>query len=318
MPLTVPYTKGAHQIADGVWAYLQPDGGWGRSNAGLIAGGDGATSVLVDTLFDLELTAEMLATLREATPAAERIGTVVNTHANGDHCYGNALVAGAEIIASAASAAEMAELPASVLAEFMRAAPDLGEVGAFLLDIFGEYRFDGIELVAPTRTFTGELELSVGDRLVRLIEVGPAHTGGDVIVVVPDAGAVFTGDIVFHGGHPMVWAGPVTNWIAACDRILALDGISTVVPGHGPITDLDAVANLKEYFQRLTTHARHCLDDGLTPLEAARSIDLGPHAHRSQPERVVANINTLYRDFGADVAVDSVTVMTLMAQSRHG
>src|SRR5919106_421446 len=214
----VPYTRGAHQIADGVWAYLQPDGGWGRSNAGLIAGGDDATSLLVDTLFDLELTAEMLAALREATPAAERIATVVNTHANGDHCYGNALVAGADIVASEACAAEMARLPPAALADLMRAAPDMGETGAFLLDIFGAFRFDGVELIAPNRTFTGELELSIGDRPVHLIEVGPAHTDGDVIVHVPDAGVVFTGDIVFHGGHPIVWAGPVANWIAACDR----------------------------------------------------------------------------------------------------
>ena len=160
MARAVPYTKGAHEVGDGVWAYLQPDGGWGRSNAGLITSGDGDTSLLVDTLFDLELTAEMLAALRQATPAAERITTVVNTHANGDHCYGNALVADAEIVASATCAAEMDDLPASLLAAFMRAAPDMGDSGAFLLDIFGAYHFDGIELVAPTRTFTGELELS--------------------------------------------------------------------------------------------------------------------------------------------------------------
>ena len=63
-PADVPFTRGAHQIAEGVWAYIQPDGGWGRSNAGLVAGGDGATSMLVDTLFDLDLTREMLAALR--------------------------------------------------------------------------------------------------------------------------------------------------------------------------------------------------------------------------------------------------------------
>jgi cyclase len=313
----VPYTKGAHPIADGVWAYLQPDGGWGLSNAGLIGDGDGDGSLLVDTLFDLALTSEMLDSLRRATPAAEKITTVVNTHANGDHCYGNALVFGADIVASAASATEMAELPPSLLAEFMRAAPDMGDTGAFLLDIFGAYRFDGIELIAPTRTFTGEIDLKVGERVVRLIEVGPAHTGGDVIVHVPDAGVVFTGDIVFRGGHPIVWAGPVANWIAACDRLLGLEGVDTVVPGHGPVSDLDAVAHLKGYFEHLTTQARDCLDAGLTPLEAARTIDLGGYAHLREPERLVANVNALYHDFGADVATDAVTVMSLMAQSHR-
>ncbi len=95
----------------GSGAYLQPDGGWGWSNAGLITDGDAA--LLVDTLFDLRLTAEMLAVMRRATPAADRFDTVVNTHANGDHCYGNSLVAGAEIIASTACAREMVEVPPS-------------------------------------------------------------------------------------------------------------------------------------------------------------------------------------------------------------
>ena len=95
-----------------MFAYLQPDGGWGWSNAGLVVGDD--DSLLVDTLFDLKLTAEMLERCRRHRHQADR--TLVNTHANGDHCYGNQLVTGAEVIASEASAAEMAELPPAMLA----------------------------------------------------------------------------------------------------------------------------------------------------------------------------------------------------------
>ena len=102
------YTKGLHELGDGCFAYLQPDGGWGWSNAGLVVG-DGQ-SLLVDTLFDLHLTAEMLDAMAPHTAAAP-ISHVVNTHANGDHCYGNQLVAGAEIIASTAAAEEMGEVP---------------------------------------------------------------------------------------------------------------------------------------------------------------------------------------------------------------
>jgi cyclase len=313
----VPYSRGAHQIANGVWAYLQPDGGWGRSNAGLVASDDGVSSLLVDTLFDLDLTGEMLSALRETTPAAARIASVVNTHANGDHCYGNALVAGAEIVASQACAAEMAALPPAALAGLMQAAPDMGEPGAFLLDIFGAFNFDDIELAAPNRTFTGELELSIGGRPVHLIEVGPAHTEGDVIVHVPDAGVVFAGDIVFHGGHPIVWAGPVANWIAACDRLLGLEGVTTVVPGHGPVTTLETVAHLKGYFEHLTAEARACHDAGMSPLEAAQDVDLGPYRDLREPERLVANIAALYREMGADVATDPATIVGLMAAARR-
>jgi len=226
------YEKGLHEVADGVWAYLQPDGGWGWSNAGLVTGGD--ASLLVDTLFDLRLTAEMLEVMRRVTPAAEDIGTVVNTHANGDHCYGNALVAGSEIVSTARCAEEMGQLPASTMAAMMRAAPSLGRAGEFLARIFAPFSFDDVPLTLPSRTFEDRLDLRVGDRHVSLIEVGPAHTAGDAVVHLPAEGVVFTGDILFHGGHPIVWAGPVANWIAACDRILDLEP-AVVVPGHGPL-----------------------------------------------------------------------------------
>src|SRR5688500_8828142 len=161
------YERGAHEVGDGLWAYLQPDGGWGWSNAGLVTDAD--ASLLVDTLFDLRLTQTMLDDLRAVSPAAAAIGTVVNTHANGDHCYGNQLVAGAEIVASSASAREMDEVPPAMLASLMGAAPGLGAAGAYLQEIFGPFTFDGIEVTPPTTTFDGELSLTVGDRAVQLL-----------------------------------------------------------------------------------------------------------------------------------------------------
>src|SRR6516165_3228632 len=186
----------------------------------------------------------------------------------------------------------------------MRTAPDLGEIGAFIERIFGPFSFDGVELVPPTRTFDGELELRVGDRRVRLLEVGPAHTAGDVVVHLPDDDVVFTGDILFHGGHPIVWAGPVRNWIAACDRLLDLDA-ATVVPGHGPLATPGAVRDLKGYFEYLLAEARVRFDAGMTPLDAARDIELGPYAGWGEGERLVVNVQALYRDFGAELPGDT-------------
>jgi glyoxylase-like metal-dependent hydrolase (beta-lactamase superfamily II) len=306
----VRYDKGLHEIAAGVWAYLQPDGGWGWSNAGLVAGDD--TSLLVDTLFDLRLTGEMLDTMRAAIPAAHEIGTLVNTHANGDHCYGNALLAQSEIISSTRCAEEMAALPPSAMAAIVRSADELGAAGAFLKRIFAPFTFDDVPFVAPTTTFEGQLDLRVGTRPVRVIEVGPAHTAGDVIVHLPEDGVVFTGDILFHGGHPILWAGPVANWIAACDRILGL-APEVIVPGHGPLAAVSAVAELKEYFEYLVGEARSRFDAGMAPLEAARDIELGPYAGWSEPERVVANIRAIYRDFGDPGPGDIMTVMSEMA-----
>src|SRR5437879_9332658 len=110
----------------------------------------------------------MLDGMRAATAASSSIDVLVNTHANGDHCYGNQLVRGAEIIASTASAEEMEQVPASVLAGMVAAAPDLGRLGEYVAQIFGPFAFDGIETTPPTRTFDGTLELTVGDRTVQL------------------------------------------------------------------------------------------------------------------------------------------------------
>jgi cyclase len=309
------YQKGMAEVADGVWAYLQPDGGWGWSNAGLVTDSD--RSLLVDTLFDLKLTTEMLEAMRRTTPAAKDIDVLVNTHANGDHWYGNSLVHGAEIVASASAAAEMLELPPDRFAELMRAAPDMGEGGAFLARMFGPFDFEGIEAAPPNRTFTGQLDLAVGDRRVRLVEVGPAHTGGDVIVHLPDDGVVFTGDILFHGGHPIVWAGPVSNWIAACDRILDLEP-DVVVPGHGPLAVPDAVADLKGYFEYLSVEARLRFDLGMSAADAARDIDLGPYSGWSEDERVIVNVGCLYREFGAEMPSDAGSMMADMAAWASG
>src|SRR3954467_3144523 len=126
------------EVADDCHGYLQGDGSWGWSNAGLVVG-DGA-SLLVDTLFDLPLTKEMLDAFAGHTAAAP-IGVVVNTHANGDHCYGNELVADAEIIASRACAEEMADVSPAMLAG-LTAAP--GDVGDLFRSFFGDFTFDGI------------------------------------------------------------------------------------------------------------------------------------------------------------------------------
>jgi glyoxylase-like metal-dependent hydrolase (beta-lactamase superfamily II) len=286
------YTRGLHELGDGCFAYLQPDGGWGWSNAGLVVG-DGS-SLLVDTLFDLRLTQAMLDDMAAHTVSAP-IGTVVNTHANGDHCYGNQLVAGREIIASRAAADEMPEVPPAMLAA-LNAAP--GDVGDLFRRFFGAFSFDGIELTLPTRTFEGRLDVEVGGRVVELVEVGPAHTRGDVLAFVPDARTVYTGDILFIGGTPIVWAGPLGNWIAACDLILGSD-VDTIVPGHGPVTDKGGVAEVRDYlaFVQAEATARH--DAGMDPFEAARDIALGSFGEWGEFGRIVVNVETVYRSLDA-------------------
>jgi cyclase len=291
------YTRGLHDLGKGIYAYLQPDGSWGWSNAGLIVGGN--ESLLVDTLFDLVLTREMLDAMRAASKAADSIDTLVITHANGDHYYGSQLVEGAEIIASKACAEELDESPPQMLAQLAKNALNMGELGDFFIKCFGQFKFDGITPLKPTRTFEKRMDITVGNKEVQLIQVGPAHTKGDVIAYVPEAGVVFAADILFIGGTPIMWAGPVANWIRACDLMLEMDA-EIFVPGHGPITDKQGVEAVKGYWEYVTDEARKRYDAGMSAGEAIADIDLGEYSSWGESERIAVNVNTLFKEFSGD------------------
>jgi glyoxylase-like metal-dependent hydrolase (beta-lactamase superfamily II) len=299
------------EVAPGVHAWLQPNGLLGESNAVLVIG-DGA-SVLVDTLWDPRLTRRMLAAMAPMIAEAP-IETLVNTHSDGDHWWGNQEVAGAEIVATEAAAAVMREQsPAEMnrfglLAGALRLAgatplpyprrSDVAAIAAYVREAMNPFTFDEVRLVPPTRTFSGELELNVGGREVRLIEVGPAHTQGDLIVWVPDAQIAIAADILFIGVTPIMWAGPLERWVAALERLLELHA-ERLVPGHGPVCGPNEVSRLIEYWRWLDRAATQRLETGTSPVEAARELVLGDElAERGfadwlGPERALVSVGTI-------------------------
>jgi len=152
------------QAYNDLFAYVQ-HGSWGYSNAGLIT--SGGASLLVDTLYDLALTRSMLDEMRRATPLSSTPNIVVNTHADGDHCWGNQLVRGARIISSRSAALEMRELSPKLMATLVGTAralsrlgparrflaslsrirvprlPALAEAAEFVVECFGSFNFRG-------------------------------------------------------------------------------------------------------------------------------------------------------------------------------
>ena len=251
------YKDGVQDLGNGLFAYMQDcnqGSGWGWSNSGLIT--DYEESLLIDTLRDEKLTGNMLSAYRDATGLAARdIGTLVNTHRDADHTFGNRLMEHARIIASEACRKGMGELTPQLMKRLLDNRPE-GVVGDFLFHLLGPpFEFDDVQHVLPNDTFSGRRDLKVGDKDVHLIEVGPAHTAGDVLVYVPGDRMVFTGDIVFLTNTPILWTGPHENWIAAIDELLAMD-IDYVVPGHGPVTDKAGVVKVKEYLLFVEREAR--------------------------------------------------------------
>ena len=309
------FATGLAQLSDKVFAYLQPDGGLGLSNAGLV--GSKRDALLVDTLFDLPHTRRMLDEIARKVTAD--IGRVVNTHHNGDHCWGNQLVTGAEIIGHRRCAELMASLPPAALQQ-VKVLPDTVPAARALREGLEPFDFTGIELTPPTTFVPDEgMKLEVDGVALELIYVGPAHTAGDVIVHLPEEGVVFSGDVIFRLCAPIGWEGTFARWIAALERIAAL-GAHTIVPGHGPICDPEAALELRDYLVYVRAESERHFNTGASVEEAAMRIDLGPYADWLESERIVFSVDRAYRELRGepyDQPLDFGGLMVIAAKVRE-
>jgi glyoxylase-like metal-dependent hydrolase (beta-lactamase superfamily II) len=300
----VAFDGGLVEVGARTWAWVQPNGGLGESNAGLIVG-DGE-SMLVDTLWDERLTAAMLTAMEPATAGAP-IRRLFNTHGDGDHWYGNGLLApGVEMTASDRAVSQMREEPPSLLTRMAPVAGAAGRLGrarwlpgaagmrglAAFNALLSHYEFNGITPRVPDRSIADRAEHEVGGRTLELEYVGPAHTVGDAIAWLPDARIAFAGDIVFNGVMPIMWAGPVGNWIAALDRIESL-GPQVVIGGHGPAGSLSDLAPLRDYWVWLRDRVAEA-GPGADPSRLAerliRSAEFEPWASWNGRERTLVNV----------------------------
>jgi cyclase len=278
------------ELAEGVYACLQPDRGLGWSNSGFVNRGGG---LVVDTFWDLPRTRELIGQYARVwrQPAAR----VVNTHHNGDHCWGNQLFGGAEIIGHRLCAASFGKERPEMMQALKQLAHSSDGAMAGLARALDTYDFTGIELTPPTTLFDDRLTLDLDGVRVELLYVGPAHTAGDVIVHLPAQRIVFTGDVLFRLCTPIGWEGTFANWIAALDRIVAL-APDVIVPGHGPLCGREGPREMRAYLEYVRAEAARYFADGLSVLDAAKRIDLGPYAGWTEPERLVFNVARAYRE----------------------
>lgn len=306
------FDGGYTQVAEDTWAWLQPNGILGESNSGLIVSGDDA--LIVDTLWDLKLTQRMLDSMQRIIDFTPQ--TLFNTHSDGDHVWGNQLLPDARIISTATAKKLMSLDTPQSLRGMKKSGRVLGKLGGLPVpligtrdvanwpriplkemgDEFAPFDWDDVVLTLPTETFDQQLTVEVGGRNVELLEVGPAHTGGDAVAWLPDVKVCFAADILFIGGTPIMWAGPISGWQQALSRISEL-GAETFVPGHGPVCGQAAVDLLAEYFDWVQREGVSQLSH-TSPVKAARKLLLSdnyktlPWADWDDPARLVATLTT--------------------------
>lgn len=261
------------QLAEGVWAAEVVDAPpvYAFANSLVVIGADGV--LVVDAQASRAASRALLAEVLSRTDAPVR--WLVNTHAHGDHLYGNVVWRDAfpdiQIIAHqslrdgfdgvrAARERELAELPPSIEARRDWLRTGVGPSGDSL-DAAGRAAAErslalreaqladlaGTELVPPTITFTRRMDLRVGERTVVLLHPGPAHTAGDVVVHLPADGILAAGDLLEAGLPYLADESDLAGWARALHWLATLDA-ATILPAHGTtLTDgrlLDAQRRL--------------------------------------------------------------------------
>lgn len=270
------------EVANGVWAYVQPDGTWFINNCGFIS--DAGQTVVIDATSTEARTRALIDAISDKTGTTAT--TLVNTHHHGDHTHGNYLFHDATIVAHRACR------------EVMMAA-GIGDYSA----AFPGVEWGALEFAPPTATFEGSLDLHAGSLSIELSDLGNvAHTSGDIVAWVPERRVLFAGDLVFHGGTPFALFGSVQGTIDAMDRLAAFDA-AVLIPGHGPVahgTEAIAAAldDQREYLGFVQVGAAAGIAAGLTPLAQAREMDLGQFAEWTDSERLVGNLHVAYREAG--------------------
>jgi cyclase len=290
-------------LADGVLAWVQPDGTWWINNAGVVLGDDGP--VVVDTCATERRTRRFLAAIDEVSGGvAPRVA--INTHLHGDHCYGNSLLPASTVIVGHQATREglLADILLVNTPPIWSPTPDWGAVS----------------IRPPSVVLRDELTVFAGTKRIELRHPGyPAHTLGDVAVWVPDDGVLFTGDLIFHGITPLVFMGSVNGALRSLDWLAAF-GAAHVVPGHGElIAGADFTGVLDDharYYRFVLGVAKSGIAGGLSPLEAARQADLGEFAAWPDAERLVLNLHRAYGE-AQNTEVDIVAALT-DAIAYHG
>ncbi|MCU1648084.1 MAG: ccrA [Nocardia sp.] len=278
------------EIADRVYAYTHSRGGWCVSNAGVLAGPDGA--VVIDTLATEGRTRGLVEFVDGLDIGPAR--TIVNTHHHGDHNFGNHHFG-----------------PTAIVIGHDRIRPEMIETGLALTKLWPQVEWGDVRVTLPSITFSDKLTLHIGERRVELIHLGGvAHTTNDVVAWLPGEKVLFAGDLVMSGAAPFCLMGSVSGSITAVQRLAAL-GAETVVSGHGPATGPEIFDQTLRYLRWVQHVAAEGRALGLTPLTIALQTDPGEFAELVDQERLVGNLHRANADWAGGPPGEPLDVLSI-------
>jgi cyclase len=264
------------EVAEGIFAYIQPDGSWYINNTGFIVGSSSVISI--DACSTEKRTRAYRERIASVSPAP--ITTLVNTHHHGDHTYGNSVLGAAVIVGHERCRTEMIDggLPA-----------DTG--------FWDPVDWGDVTLAPPTLTFRDAVRLWSDDRPIDVQYVGQdAHTTNDSLVWLPEESVLFAGDLLFNGGTPFALMGSVAGTIEVLTAIVKPIPATVIIPGHGGPSDPSLIDTMIAYLNFVLDTAKAGMSAGLTPLDAARETDLGIYGEWLDSERLVGNLHRAYAD----------------------
>ena len=218
------------EVSDRVWVARHE---WFDVNVTVIGGANGL--LVVDTHASALAAEGVRDDVRRLS--SQPVVGVVNTHEHFDHTFGNGVLGVGVPVYAHETAAE-------------RTVPAGERIKALCAEDAADPHRDEVlatEIVPANRTFSSALAVDLGDRMVELVHPGRGHTGGDVVLRIPDADVLLAGDLVEESALRSAVPGfgadcyPM-EWPPTLDLVISLMSASTVVvPGHGAPVDPDFV-----------------------------------------------------------------------------
>lgn len=295
----------------------EPGHGWGLANCGLVV--SRGSAACIDSPHDLDLAHRFRAQCLPLLDEGRDIEWLLVTHANGDHLWGAPAVPTARVVYTREAVHHLVQEPdPASLHALVHEGDDI--TSRYLKRHFGGYNWSSTQLPRPAVTFTGQVEIRVGDVVVELTQLDPGHTVGDLMAYLPAQRIAFSGDVIFAssadqpGDHPVHWAGPLANVIAACDQVLSTDA-ELIVPGHGPLLDRAGVAEHQKYLHYLRERSHELFALGIPLGQAVRRIiseHRYPHLHL--PERLLVTVGAEYRHLGGEADPPMLSKIAAMAR----